>query len=46
MGNFSKFYGKGQEETFVAWGVRRFLRSVETCVYSEARWEKGKRGAR
>lgn len=36
MGDFLKFDGKGQEETFIAQHVRRFSRPVETCVYSEA----------
>lgn len=39
MSNFSKFDGKGQEETF----VRRILRAAETCVYSEAQCEGGER---
>lgn len=34
MGHFSKFDGKGQEEAFEAWHVRRALRPVETHKHS------------
>lgn len=38
-----QFDGVGQEETFIAWDVRWFLRSLETCVYSEAQCGGGER---
>lgn len=43
MGNFSKFDGKGQEETFMAQHVRRFSRSLETCIFQSSVWKKKKR---
>lgn len=42
MGNFPKFDGKGQEETVLAWDVRRVSRPVETVCIQKLSGEKAK----